>query len=99
MINIFFKLESFMQRRFNSLKTFLFVWVPTIDHKLIGIMYLVFGMFGGLFGTWYSTIIRLELQAPGHQILAGASHYYYTVITMHGLVMIFFSVIFIYSCA
>lgn len=55
-------------------------------------MYLLFGMFGGLFGVWYSTIIRFELQAPGHQVLSGASSYYYTVITMHGLVMIFFSV-------
>ena len=67
-------------------------WITTIDHKMIGILYLLFGTFGGLFGVWYSTVIRLELQAPGHQILGGASHYYYTVITMHGLVMIFFSV-------
>ena len=53
---------------------------------------MVFGVFAGLFGVWYSTVIRLEFQAPGHQILGGASHYYYTLITMHGLVMIFFSV-------
>ena len=40
----------------------------------------------------YSTVIRFELQAPGHETLGGASHYYYTIITLHGLIMIFFSV-------
>ena len=38
----------------------------------------------------YSTVIRFELQAPGHETLGGASHYYYTIITMHGLIMVFF---------
>ena len=67
-------------------------WVSTIDHKMIGVMNLLFGMFGGLLGVWYYITIRLEFQALGNQILGGASHYYYIIITMHGLVMIFFSV-------
>ena len=67
-------------------------WIVTVDHKLIGILYITFGMFAGLFGVLYSTLIRLELQAPGNQVLSGATHYYYSLITLHGLVMIFFSV-------
>ena len=59
---------------------------------MIGILYIFFGIFAGLFGLWYSTLIRLELQSPGNQILSGALHYYYSLITLHGLVMIFFSV-------
>ena len=59
-------------------------WVTTIDHKMIDTLYLLFDMFVGLFGVWYSTVIRLELQAPDHKILGGASHYYYTIITLHG---------------
>lgn len=85
---LLFKIKKIL----SNFSKFVFIWIPTTDHKLIGILYLVFGMFAGLFGVWYSTIIRLELQAPGNQILAGASHYYYTMITMHGLIMIFFSI-------
>ena len=51
---------------------------------MIDTLYLLFDMFVGLFGVWYSTVIRLELQAPDHKILGGASHYYYTIITLHG---------------
>lgn len=43
-------------------------------------------------GVWFSTCIRLELQAPGNQFLGGAIHYYNTVVTMHGVIMIFFVV-------
>jgi heme/copper-type cytochrome/quinol oxidase subunit 1 len=55
-------------------------------------MYLYFGLWCGLSGFIYSTIIRLELAAPGHQILGGAVHYYTVVMTAHGIIMIFFFV-------
>lgn len=55
-------------------------------------MYLYFGLWCGASGFIYSTIIRLELAAPGHQILGGATHYYAVTMTAHGIVMIFFFV-------
>jgi heme/copper-type cytochrome/quinol oxidase subunit 1 len=71
---------------------FLLDWIITTDHKKIGIMYLYFGLWCGASGFIYSTLIRLELASPGHQILAGATHYYSVVMTAHGIVMIFFFV-------
>jgi heme/copper-type cytochrome/quinol oxidase subunit 1 len=40
----------------------------------------------------YSLAIRLELQSPGIQILSGANTLYNSSITIHGIIMIFFSV-------
>jgi cytochrome c oxidase subunit I len=71
---------------------FIIDWIITTDHKKIGIMYLYFGLWCGLSGFIYSTIIRLELAAPGHQILGGAVHYYTVVMTAHGIIMVFFFV-------
>ncbi len=58
----------------------------------IGIQYILFGIFSGFLGYYYSLIVRLELQSPGTQILSGSTAFYNSSITMHGLIMIFFSV-------
>jgi heme/copper-type cytochrome/quinol oxidase subunit 1 len=42
--------------------------------KDIGILYLIFALFAGMLGTAFSVIIRLELAAPGNQILQGNNH-------------------------
>lgn len=52
-------------------------------------MYLIFGGFGGIVATVFSIIMRIELTAPGAQILAGNSHLYNVIITAHGLLMLF----------
>ena len=53
-------------------------------------MYLVFAVCAGLIGAVLSVIIRMELQTPGVQTFANA-HTYNTVVTAHGLIMIFFA--------
>jgi len=60
------------------------------NHKDIGILYILFGAFSGIIGTTMSIIIRLELAAPGNNILNGNYQLYNVLITAHGLIMIFF---------
>ena len=87
-----FNIQHYFKKILINILYFLLDWIITTDHKKIGIMYLYFGMWCGLSGFVYSTIIRLELAAPGHQILGGATHYYSVVMTAHGIIMVFFFV-------
>ena len=69
---------------------FLNRWMFSTNHKDIGILYIIFGAFSGIIGTTMSIIIRLELAAPGNNILNGNYQLYNVLITAHGLIMIFF---------
>ena len=48
-----------------------------------------------MIGTAFSVLIRLELAAPGVQVLQGDHQLFNVIITAHAFVMIFFMVIFI----
>ena len=66
-------------------------WLLTLDHKRIGILYLVtitlFFILGGIFAT----LIRIELMTPAGDLVE--SETYNKLFTMHGVVMIFFFLI------
>ncbi len=66
-------------------------WLLTIDHKRIGILYLlsvtVFFMLGGLFAL----LLRLELLTPRGDLFT--SDIYNRIFTMHGVAMVFFFMI------
>ena len=49
-----------------------------------------------MIGTAFSVLIRLELSAPGVQILQGDHQLFNVIITAHAFVMIFFMVKIIY---
>ncbi|MGD9538457.1 MAG: cytochrome c oxidase subunit I [Alphaproteobacteria bacterium] len=67
-------------------------WLYSTNHKDIGTMYLTFAIVAGVIGTLLSVLMRLELSAPGDQILGGDHHLFNVLITGHGLIMVFFMV-------
>ncbi len=67
-------------------------WVLSTNHKDIGTMYLISAVLGGLLGGVLSIIIRIQLADPGPGILNDNHQLYNTIITMHGLSMIFFMI-------
>lgn len=70
--------------------SFITRWFFSVNHKDIGVLYLIFGAVSGIIGTAMSVLMRLELSGPGDQILGGNYQLYNVLITGHGIIMIFF---------
>ena len=66
------------------------VWFLSTSHKDIAVLYLVFGLVGGLLGTAFSIITRIELSNLGS--ILGDSHTYNVIFTAHAVLIIFFAV-------
>ncbi len=79
-------------------------WFMSTNHKDIGTLYLIFSIIAGLIGGSISGIMRWELMEPGIQVLNQAwpigagtanfdewTHHWNVLITAHGLIMIFFT--------
>ena len=70
---------------------FLLRWLCSTNHKDIGTLYIGFAVIGGLMGGILSEVMRAQLQFPGNHIVESGQEWN-TIITSHGLLMIFFSV-------
>ena len=66
-------------------------WLLTLDHKRIGILYLVMTTVFFIIGGVFATLIRLELLTPQADVVEAAT--YNKLFTMHGVAMIFFFLI------
>ncbi len=80
-------------------------WFMSTNHKDIGTLYLIFAIIAGVIGGSISGIMRWELMEPGIQVLNRAwpigagtanfdewTHHWNVLITAHGLIMVFFTV-------
>ncbi len=67
-------------------------WLFTLDHKRIGLMFLVLTSAGLALGAMFALLIRTELTLPGPTIISEPSTYN-RLFTLHGAVMIFLFVI------
>ena len=74
-------------------RAFSLKWLWSTNHKRIGIMYLFFGVWTAFLSVLLSVIIRIELAFPGSQILFGQYQLYNVIVTMHGVLMLFFVVV------
>ncbi len=64
-------------------------WLTTVDHKKIGILYLLAGGLFFLIGGFEAILIRIQLMDPDNTYFVGAT--FNALTTMHGTTMIFFA--------
>ena len=66
-------------------------WLTTLDHKRIGVMYLISVTTAFLIGGIFALLVRLELLTPGRTIMDADT--YNHMFTLHGVVMVFLFII------
>jgi cytochrome c oxidase subunit 1 len=66
-------------------------WLVTVDHKQIGILYILTSLVWFVAGGLLAVLMRAQLATPGESILTKSS--YDEVMTMHGTTMIFLVVV------
>ncbi len=62
-------------------------WMTSVDHKKVGIMYLLGGLFFFILGGIEAMLIRLQLLTPNNDLVSAGL--FNELITMHGTTMIF----------
>jgi cytochrome c oxidase subunit 1 len=65
-------------------------WLTTVDHKKIGIMYLVAAFFFFIIGGIEALLMRIQLGAPNNTFLSPEA--YNQIFTMHATTMIFLAI-------
>jgi cytochrome c oxidase subunit 1 len=64
-------------------------WVTTVDHKRLGILYILTGLLFLVIGGLEATIIRIQLIRPNNDFVS--PQVFNRMFTMHGTTMIFFA--------
>jgi cytochrome c oxidase subunit 1 len=63
-------------------------WITTVDHKRLGILYIVYALFFLVIGGIEATIMRIQLIRPHNDFVS--PQVFNRMFTMHGTTMIFF---------
>lgn len=63
-------------------------WVVTVDHKKIGLMYIIYALLFLVVGGLEAVMMRIQLAVPNNHFLA--PQVYSELFTMHGTTMVFF---------
>jgi len=63
-------------------------WVTTVDHKRLGIMYIIYALMMLVIGGIEATIMRIQLMVPHNNFVS--PEVFNRMFTMHGTTMIFF---------
>ncbi len=66
----------------------LYSWVTTVDHKRLGILYILFAILFLVLGGIEATIMRIQLVVPHNHFVS--PQFFNQMFTMHGTTMIFF---------
>ena len=66
------------------------IWIFRTNHKDIGRLYIILGLWSGFVGARMSFMVRLEVGVVGSFI--GRDHLFNVVVTAHAVFMIFFFV-------
>jgi cytochrome c oxidase subunit I len=69
----------------------LWSWISTVDHKRIGILYLITTFAFFLIGGAFALVLRLQLEHSNNTLISAES--YDRIMTMHGTTMIFLFVV------
>jgi len=73
-------------------------WVTTVDHKRLGVMYIVCALFFLVVGGIEATVMRLQLIRPHNDFVS--PQVFNRMFTMHGTTMIFFVAMpMVFGCA
>jgi len=63
-------------------------WVTTVDHKRLGIMYIVYALVFLVLGGIEASVLRIQLMYPRNDFVS--PQVFNRLFTMHGTTMIFF---------
>jgi len=89
----FIELTNFLKRGNYTRINFIYFcnnWLYSTNHKKISINYFWFILLAGVVGMVLATLIRVEMAYPGIGVLAGDNAQYLTIVSAHGVIMVFF---------
>lgn len=86
-----FKPEEHPEKHYLNQETGLWAWLTTVDHKKIGLMYLMSVAAFFFVGGVLALLLRTELLTPARNFMT--ADVYNQVFTLHGAIMIFFFLI------
>ena len=69
-------------------ESFLHVWITTVDHKKIGLMYLVYALLFLVVAGFEAVLMRIQLMVPNNHFVS--PQVFNRLFTMHGTTMVFF---------